>query len=636
VQGDQEQAQARRLRTAREAEIVIRRARRGTRAASCAAAALVCACVTATAQAHLFARPAFYPTQGSPVALAAADLNHDGITDLVVSEHFPSAVEVLLGRGGGTLGPARSLGSVVSPGGIAIADVLGSGHPDVIVADKGAADVVVFPGHGDGTFGTPVRVPLPNGPNGAAVPVAVAAGNLNADGIPDIAVADSANEQVDVLLADGHGGFAPAAKLPLGDSPYDFPQAIAIAPLTHGGHLDIVTANVSNGITAQQGMGTVSVLLGHGDGSFGAPVTTSIGGGPSALAVADLNRDGNLDLAVAEEDRIVPLLGTGGGTFTAQPPIDQQPGLFPDVAVADFTGDGIPDIASSNSASLGAGGPTIYPGNGNGSFGPPLQSPFASDPNLPLGGALAAADFKGDGRLDLATGASQSNASGGQSNGVAILLNTAGLQAPTPTLAPAHTLGCYLFKTSRRGRGVATVSLTGRHFFPGDHVSATITGNNSLAVDNGTVGADGSVALMLRGYVGSPNAERATDRQITVTDDGDPSLHASVTLLTGFVFATSTDTSLAINPRRKVTFGFSGFPAGATVYEHYILNGRIRKTARLGRVRGACGTLTATIHHWPIRKPARGEWRLQFDNHHKYSARTFNRFVFRYAVLPAF
>jgi hypothetical protein len=182
---------------------------------------------------------------------------------------------------------------------------------------------------------------------------------------------------------------------------------------------------------------------------------------------------------------------------------------------------------------------------------------------------------------------------------------------------------------------VATVSLTGRHFFPGDQVSATITGNHSLAVDNGTVRADGSVALTLRGYAGNPRAERATDRQITVTDDGDPTLHASVTLLAGFVFATSTDTAPAIDPRRKATFGFSGFPAGATVYEHYVLNGRIRKTVRLGRVLGACGALTATIHHWPIRKPPAGQWELQFDNRHKYSGHTFNRFRFKYAVLRA-
>src|SRR5262249_22445005 len=127
---------------------------------------------------------------------------------------------------------------------------------------------------------------------------------------PDLAVTNS--NYVSVLFGNGDGSFRPKVDIPAGSSTY----SVAIADLNGDGKLDLATAN-------QTSDGTVSVLLGHGDGTFATHVDYGAGSYPNDLAIADFNGDGRPDLAVTNSTGFeVPgpggvsvLLGTGAGEF---------------------------------------------------------------------------------------------------------------------------------------------------------------------------------------------------------------------------------------------------------------------------------------------------------------------------------
>lgn len=245
-------------------------------------------------------------------------------------------------------------------------------------------------------------------------PESFAVGDFNGDGIPDIAVPNLENNDLTILLGDGTGNFAPTATSPLvgpepvsPSAPYfygNYPTSVAAGDFNGDGVLDLAVTDSKNA--------RVSILLGNGDGSFTpapkSPAATAAN--PSFVAVGDFNGDGILDLAVANNgDGVVTiLLGNGDGTFAQAPAIPL--GLYSyltDVAVGDFNGDGVLDLAA-----VGGGGVSILLGRGDGTFTQTPGSPIvASFPNpdgdnfspIPLFSfAVTVADFNGDGVLDLA------------------------------------------------------------------------------------------------------------------------------------------------------------------------------------------------------------------------------------------
>jgi hypothetical protein len=214
-------------------------------------------------------------------------------------------------------------------------------------------------------------------------PFAIAAGDFNHDGIPDLAVANSGADTVSVLLGKGDGTYQPQATYAVGNGAY----SVAVGDFNGDGNPDLAVTNLSDN--------TASILLGNGDGTFQAQHTYGTGGGPNAVAVGDFNGDGNLDLAVVNQtdNTVSILLGNGDGTFQAKQPYATGKGPV-SLVVGDFNGDGIPDLAVANNTDNTV---SILLGKGDGSF--PAPVPYTTGKN-PI--SVTAGVFTSSGFLDLA------------------------------------------------------------------------------------------------------------------------------------------------------------------------------------------------------------------------------------------
>jgi VCBS repeat protein/HYR domain-containing protein len=231
-----------------------------------------------------------------------------------------------------------------------------------------------------------------------SVPFSVAIGDFNADGILDLAVANSNSDSVSIFLGTGTGSFAAKTDFTTGAGPF----AVAVGDFNADGKLDLATANANSD--------TVSILLGTGTGSFGSKTNFATGGAPRSIAVGDFNADGKLDLAVANanSNTISILLGTGTGGFGAK--TDFAAGAAPrSVVTGDFNHNGKADLAVANSNSNTV---SILLGTGTGSFGAKTDYGTGAGPF-----SVAVGDFNGDANLDLAVANANNNT-------VSILLGT--------------------------------------------------------------------------------------------------------------------------------------------------------------------------------------------------------------------
>jgi hypothetical protein len=282
----------------------------------------------------LFNASSTLPTGTGPLGIAAADFNGDLKQDLVTANNGASSVSVFIGTGTGTFGVKTDYTVGSGPYSVAVGDVNGDANIDLVTANYTAATVSVLLGNGNGTFQAKTDFTVGTGPYGVAVC------QLNADTNLDLAVADFDAGTISVLLGTGTGSFGAKTDYTTGNGT----AAVAAADFNGDGKTDVMATN--------NGPSTVSVLLGNGDGTLQAKVDYATGLNPYGLAVADLNADGRLDLATADYglDKISTLLGNGDGTFGVRTDF----GSFASgvgvraVALADTNADGKLDLVTGN------------------------------------------------------------------------------------------------------------------------------------------------------------------------------------------------------------------------------------------------------------------------------------------------
>ena len=336
---------------------------------------------------------------GAGYSIAVGDLNGDGIADVVaaVTNGGSSSYEVLIGKKDGTfavpvlLALPTGCGLLTSP---VIGDVNGDGKPDIVAFStcSRTANISTFPGKGDGTFGPRSDSSLPNT---ALYGAELALADLNGDHILDVVLAAGSNvaaPSVRILLGKGDRTFAQKAQYSLPDVPQSH---VTIADFNGDHKLDLAVNS--------QG-GSFSVLLGNGDGTFQQAINTQIGraGADAEYAVADLNRDGKLDVAAmagtfGQPGSINVYLGTGDGRFQLGANLPTQwvdnsnESIVFSIAAGDFDGDGRIDLVACVDNLI-----ALWLGDGTGHFTPGGAWGNASETS-----PLIAADFDGDGRLDL-------------------------------------------------------------------------------------------------------------------------------------------------------------------------------------------------------------------------------------------
>ncbi len=390
-----------------------------------------------------------------PVDIVAGDFTGSGRLDVATGNAGSSDITVLLGKGDGSFEepPGNSPGN--EPASIATGDFNGNGSLGLAVVDQGSDSVTILPGNGDGTFQQSLSVPLPPG----AGPSSIVAADFNDDGRLDLAVTDTNLSEVSILLGNGDGTFqSSTVALPAGSGP----DAIAVGDFTGNGRVDLAVADedtnavtillgngngtftvgqtiplvnpadpnnsfgfadsivagkfTSNGyvdlVVAEPGIDAVTVVLGNGNGTFTQGTTIAFGAATPpqvmSLVAGDFRNDGLTDVAVAtmnifEGDSVDVLLGNGNGTFQAPDVISLGSAgvLFPvGIVAADFTGNGILDLATADASGDGSDDYSVYLGNGNGTFQGPTPYFFGGSGGYST--AIAAGDFTGNGLADLA------------------------------------------------------------------------------------------------------------------------------------------------------------------------------------------------------------------------------------------
>ncbi|MHC5537000.1 FG-GAP-like repeat-containing protein [Singulisphaera rosea] len=384
-----------------------------------------------------------FATSNLPLSVAIGDLNGDGKPDLAVATTVYDRVSVLMnttapGATTPTFAPKVDFaaGSGQNAFSVAIEDLNGDGKPDLAVANDRAGTAAVLLNTTTPGSMTPTFTPYTEFATGAG-PTAVVIGDLNADGKPDLVVANVGSTRVSVLLNTTATGsltptFAPKIDFSMGGAPY----SVAIGDLNGDGKPDLAVAMPNNDY--------VSILLNTMDPGATTPtfapridLASPAQAGPDSVAIGDLNADGRPDLVIANvtAGTVSVLLNTTsdeGSTPTFAPKVDYVTGSHPtSVVISDLDGDGKPDLSlvNGNDHSVSIFQNLMTLGATSPSFGAKVDFQTGSTPQ-----SLAVGDLNDDGLPDFAVASFYSNAA-------QVLLQN---PAPIATISGASATGTIL------------------------------------------------------------------------------------------------------------------------------------------------------------------------------------------------
>lgn len=435
-----------------------------------------------------------------PQAVAAADFNNDRILDLVVTDAKASdsraRVYIGNGTGGFTSGGSQPVGQL--PWSITANDFDGDGNADVAIVNTTDNSISVILGDGLGNLSTSLTID--GGPTvlGATTrPRYITNLDCDLDGMVDLAwtISYGPTREGKLAIVINNGTSNPFLSVTptlytIGQNPY----GLVATDLNSDGKADLIAANSPNPGAADVN-GSISVLLNRGDGTFQSAQSTSVGIKPRYLSSGDYNRDGWQDLALTlseNENKVQILLGNGSGNFSSPTSYALGSDSGPrDIISKDFNADGILDLAVST---IYADSISVLLGNGSGSFG--NRKVFAAGDGPVL---MASGDFNLDGLLDL-------TAANNSSSNISVLLNGTVIDTPSnciPDNTPPN-VAIQLEDNDRDGlreavRDVERIIIDGNRdgFADADQsnvIGIRLAGHGSFADDYGAItAADGVI-----------------------------------------------------------------------------------------------------------------------------------------------
>lgn len=228
-----------------------------------------------------------------PIALAVGDVNSDGRLDVLTANQVNNSVGVNLNLGNRMFGARTDYAAGAAPGSLLVGATDGArpSRLDVVVVLPSLNKVRILPGQGGGTYLDTQFTDLAVG----QAPAGMAMADINADGSPDLVVANRTDGTISVLLGQAGGTFAKAVPYTVGTQP----QQVALDDVDGDGQMDAVVTN--------SGSATVSILRGQGGGTLRLTDTVPVGMGPQPVVITDIDRDGQKDILVGN---------TGAGTVT--------------------------------------------------------------------------------------------------------------------------------------------------------------------------------------------------------------------------------------------------------------------------------------------------------------------------------
>jgi hypothetical protein len=325
-----------------------------------------------------------------PDYVVVADFNNDSQWDLAVANKAVGTIDVLLGYGNGSFAAQmmNSVGSLSAPFSMAVGDFNNDNRVDIAVADSSHSNISVLLGYGNGTFAHYMSYST-----GSLSSVSIAVGDFNNDGNLDLVFTNQNDNNVGIFLGYGNGTFPQQISYLMPDK--SNPVWVAVSDFNNDTILDIAVANFDGN--------TVSVIIGHGDGTFRNITTYSTGNNssPCSIAVGDFNEDSSMDIAVANQNaqNIGIFFGYGNGTFSSQTTYSTGLGsVMTSIIVGDLNKDSVLDILVTDYGS-GNGNIGVLYGYGDGNF--TLLQIYSTGVNSnPT--SVAIGDFDNDNRADLA------------------------------------------------------------------------------------------------------------------------------------------------------------------------------------------------------------------------------------------